>query len=397
MFHFVKLIEKISKNWKGEIEFGECTDFDIALNTQNGSGILNTSSKKLCCPKCSKELKYLITSKTERKSKGHVSIPKKSDFNDFSTQNQEIFFETILNLTKQNCLKITVCCLLITADKNHVGNEFACITLGNNVPNLKIQNRKKICSLVGITSEKLVKSAKKFDFEKCECEIKCNLLGGTSSFNDFGKKISSLGHGINLVAFDLDQDLDNLIGFQTLCNNFLVFLNQNGTNNYWVMFSLPVKEKTNKEIYYHTVACQVLLTKRPHALLIDPNEANSYKNKQRGYWLTDKIGSKSGKEKIKDALGKFLQVKTITFGSNGNGKAKPEECFAQYRDACNVTVILTFFWLSIGYYQIPRFDRVTERAIFCRLRRLSTTLPKNLSVPIKRKLLKSAVSEFISK
>ena len=396
MFYNVRQIEKVSKNWKGEIEFGQCYDFDIALNTKNGSGILKYASKNVCCPKCSKELKYKISSPKAKKNIGQVPIPKKSDFNDFSSQNQESFFDTILNLTKHSRLKITVCCLLITAEKKHVGNEIASITLGKNVPNLKIQNRKKICSLVGLTSGKLLKSEIVFDFEKCICEIQCNQLEGTSSFNDFGKIVSNLSHGINLVAFDLDHDLDNLIGFQTLCNDYLVYLDTNGINNFWVMFSLPVTEKFKNESYYHTVACQILLTKQPHALLIDPNEANSYRNHQRGYWLTDKIGTKSGKELIKDTLKKFLRVQNTTFGSNGNGKAKPEECFAQYRNACNVTVILTFFWLSIGYSKIPRFDRVTERAIFCRLRRLSTPLPKNLSAPVSKKLLKSAVKTFIS-
>ena len=401
MLFRVKQIEKVSKNWQGNFENNFLSDFDIAFNTENGSGILKTSSKIVHCPKCQRVLDYEISQKISKTTTN--SVPKRVDFNDFSNKNQNDFFEIVENLVKTNRLKISTCCLLIDSEKRFYGNEIVSFTLSSNTKKLKISNRKKICSLIDITSEKLKSKntvtknkIKKIIQELCECPEgeNCATFEGTSAFNDFGKTTSGLDIGINLVTFDLDHDFEDLVGFQTFCNDFLVFLKQHGQNHFWVMFSIPVKE--NNDRYYHTVVSQVLLTKQPHALIIDPSEAQNCKAQMHGYWLLQKTGRKTIKTKITETLKQFLLVKNCTFGSNGNGKAKPEECFAQYPNSCNVTSIVSLFWIAIGYTHVPRFDQWTERGIFCRLRRLKGPLPKNLSTPVNRSNLKLLVKTFIS-
>ena len=53
-----------------------------------------------------------------------------------------------------------------------------------------------------------------------------------------------------------------------------------------------------------------------------------------------------------------------------NGKAEPKELFKQHNACCNGAVTLSLFWIGMGWTKIPRFSRATERALFCKLRRV---------------------------
>ena len=406
MYHCVRKVEKVCQNWSGKLEIGSFSDFDIALNTDGGSGIIvrNTEGVEIFCPKCGKRLKSEITTKPQKSSKkfSHAALSITPKLADYASQNADQFFDTIGQLTKKRRLKISVCCLLLTADKQSEGDNVACITWSNKVPNINLTNRQKYASLIGIESENRNLRKRKFRYKCVGCPKNENCANwldeGTSSFNEFGKVLSNLENGFNVVAFDLDHDLENLIGFQTWCNDFIVFLKQSGRNHFWVTFSLPVYEGTKES--YHTVVCQIVLARQTHALIVDPNENVSFVDNKRGQWLSQaQPGKKPAKTEIKHVLKKLFDVKNFTFGTNGNGRASPTECFAQYDNACNVTVIVTLFWAAVGYEKVPRFDKVAERAIFCRLRKLAATknaLPENLSRPVHKTVLRRAVKSFIS-
>lgn len=89
MLFRVKQIEKVSKNWQGNFENNFLSDFDIAFNTENGSGILNTSSKIVHCPKCQRLLDYEIS----QKIRPETVFPRESTLMTFRIKTKTIFLK----------------------------------------------------------------------------------------------------------------------------------------------------------------------------------------------------------------------------------------------------------------------------------------------------------------
>ena len=98
----------------------------------------------------------------------------------------------------------------------------------------------------------------------------------------------------------------------------------------------------------------------------------------RGSWLgkrTRQLPQRNRKDVtlksgIRNFFADYFRIEQVEFGKFGNGLPDPEDLFNQFKNDCNVIVTTSLFLIAIGYTTLPRFDQISEQALFCRLHRL---------------------------
>ena len=392
--------QQVPKNWNGRPNYE-----DKQFRSRNGActgkdgGIYNIhfNSRKECFASCAACDLTLINDKRRKPKKLQTSIeheiqtkknesPKKLPFN----RNQKTV-ESLKNLTcdefhrrlefavENNLLSIESCCGNYFKKTVHSLTDCSpdptiCFSYSHLARQVPVKPVSK--SIKGLKAEERPAETEKWPKRgthnfKCICakadNEKCQNFGGTHQFNCLGRFLQKFTDGgLNYISADLD-DLDSASGHKVLARSYAIKMKEMKQKYFFLHMTLVIKPNEA-----HTIVGQIFV-KEKIAVVIDPDEMRvqfESKKTKSCEWLNTPLGEE--KIKPKDRIREFIErfgIKTVRFGTNGNGLDNNNQLFMQFEWTCNVTVTLGLFFAGLGFPIIPRFPKDLERALFCRLKR----------------------------
>ena len=391
--------QKIQKYWNGLPNFEEKSSRRInGACTGEDGGIFNIHfiSKKgafATCAYCDRKLEKrqkprklkneiqhkIFSSKKGQSPKKTLFTSKQKSIESLKNLVNEDFHKRLNFAVENKLLFIEPCCgnyfknsvNYLTDSSVNPSICFSHSTLARQVPVKPVSK-----SIKGLKAEKRPDENEpwpptgKHDF-KCTCsEIereKCQNFGGTLSFNSLGRFLQLYTDGgLNYTSADLDE-IEFFSGHKVLARSFMIKMEQMKQKYFFLHMTVLINANEG-----HTFVGQIFV-KEKIAVIIDPDEMRTQFESRRTRscdWLGVPLGADQikPKDKVKEFVGRF-GIKTVRFGTNGNGLDNNNQLFMQFQWTCNVTVTLHLFFAGLGFPVIPRFPKDLERALFCRLKR----------------------------
>ena len=404
--------QKIQKNWNGLPNFeekssrrinGACTGedgciFNIHFFSRKGAfASCADCDKKLDKRQKPKKLKNEISHEivSSKKSQSPKKIPftvKQKSIESLKNLVNEDFHKRLNFAVDNKLLFIEKCCgNFFKNSVNYLTDSsvptsicFSYSTLARQVPVKPVSK-----SIKGLKAEERPDENEPWpttgehDF-KCACSKiereKCQNFGGTLSFNSIGRFLQLYTDGgLNYTSADLDQ-IDFFSGHKVLARSFAIKMEQMKQKYFFLHMTILLNANEG-----HTFVGQIFV-KEKIAVIIDPDEMRTVFESggtKSCEWLNVPLGAEKikPKDRVKEFIGRF-GVKTVRFGTNGNGLDFNNQLFMQFQWTCNVTVSLGLFFAGLGFPVIPRFPKDLERALFCRLKRFEIQKSTRAEFPV---------------
>ena len=307
------------------------------------------------------------------------SLPNKKTVENLKNLRSEEFHKRLQFAVENNLLYIESCCGNHFKDTENFLTDCSrdpsiCFSYSHLARQVTVKPVSK--SIKGLKAEVRPAETEKWPKEgrhnfRCICASadreKCQNFGGTHSFNCLGRFLQEFTDGgLNYTSADLD-DLESIAGHKVLARSYAIKMKEMDLKYFFLHMTVLIKPNEA-----HTIVGQIFV-KEKIAVVIDPDEMRtqfeSGKTKSCD-WLDKPLGEEKikPKDRIREFVGRF-GIKTVRFGTNGNGLDNNNQLFMQFEWTCNVTVTLGLFFAGLGFPIIPRFPKDLERALFCRLKR----------------------------